>query len=274
MLRVEWYYEPTFKLKSKYLWDFMGDEDLYLRATKEVENETKDEALWAKAMAICEGETKKAKYEYIKLRVLSFKGNDESEITHNEYIDLVSIQSKRDKIEKDLGVKEKTTQKEKKYREGSDKFKGMLLVFAVLFPISVIFFPISVVIGIGNLTLEINDYNSNTEIKFIVDEHSRNLLIFTAIITLWQIYLLFIFYSKKYTFPGLYCLTFIISNVISLILNHIFIKKLSDYYNIEVWPSIFKLYLEPMVLISLAIPLFWVSYFFISNNSKSVFQNK
>ena len=47
----------------------MGDEEFYLKATNEVEAGKKDPALWAKVMAIADGDQKRAKYEYIKLRV-------------------------------------------------------------------------------------------------------------------------------------------------------------------------------------------------------------
>ena len=47
----------------------IGDEEFYLTATKEAEGKDRDEALWAKCMAISEGDEKKAKYGYIKKRV-------------------------------------------------------------------------------------------------------------------------------------------------------------------------------------------------------------
>lgn len=47
----------------------MSDEQLYLSATKEVQGEKKDPAIWAKAVALAEGDLEKAKYRYIKLRV-------------------------------------------------------------------------------------------------------------------------------------------------------------------------------------------------------------
>lgn len=47
----------------------MNDEELYLAATKEVEGENKSLGLWAKVMALSEGDEEKAKYKYIKLRV-------------------------------------------------------------------------------------------------------------------------------------------------------------------------------------------------------------
>jgi len=51
----------------------MNDEELYLKATNEVEGDSKDPALWAKAMVLAGGDQDKAKYEYIKLRVEQFE---------------------------------------------------------------------------------------------------------------------------------------------------------------------------------------------------------
>jgi hypothetical protein len=56
----------------------MGDEEIYLEATREAEGENRDPALWAKAMALCEGDAGKAKYEYIRCRV-------ESQLEKNKY---------------------------------------------------------------------------------------------------------------------------------------------------------------------------------------------
>ena len=47
----------------------MGDEELYLEATNEVEGENRDPALWSKAMALCDGDETKANYKYIRFRV-------------------------------------------------------------------------------------------------------------------------------------------------------------------------------------------------------------
>jgi len=47
----------------------VSDEEFYLTATNEVEAENKKLDLWAKAMALSEGDEEKAKYKYIKLRV-------------------------------------------------------------------------------------------------------------------------------------------------------------------------------------------------------------
>jgi preprotein translocase subunit SecD len=56
----------------------MGNEKLYLIATNEVDNGQQDEALWAKAIALCEGDQEKARYKYITLRV-EVLGNDRVE---------------------------------------------------------------------------------------------------------------------------------------------------------------------------------------------------
>jgi len=47
----------------------MGDEQYFLKATNEVTSGTQEPALWAKAIAISEGDVHKAKYRYINLRV-------------------------------------------------------------------------------------------------------------------------------------------------------------------------------------------------------------
>ena len=45
------------------------DEDLYLKAHKELNSKSKKEAVWIKALTLCNGDTEVAKYEYINLRV-------------------------------------------------------------------------------------------------------------------------------------------------------------------------------------------------------------
>jgi hypothetical protein len=47
----------------------MGDEQLYLTATNELEGGERNEAFWAKSMAQCEGDEQQARYKYISLRV-------------------------------------------------------------------------------------------------------------------------------------------------------------------------------------------------------------
>ena len=59
--------------------NIMGDEELYLKATNEVESGINDAALWAKALALAEGDQEKAKYQYIKLRVEQLAENQPEE---------------------------------------------------------------------------------------------------------------------------------------------------------------------------------------------------
>ena len=49
------------------------DEDLYLKAHKELNSKSKKEAVWIKALTLCKGDAEAAKYEYINLRVNEFK---------------------------------------------------------------------------------------------------------------------------------------------------------------------------------------------------------
>jgi len=54
----------------------MSDEILYLQATEEVESTARIPALWAKSIALAEGDLVKAKYKYIKLRVEQLNQTD------------------------------------------------------------------------------------------------------------------------------------------------------------------------------------------------------
>ena len=50
-----------------------SDENLYLKASQEVENGTQQAALWAKALTVERGDKEKAKYSYIEMRVERLK---------------------------------------------------------------------------------------------------------------------------------------------------------------------------------------------------------
>lgn len=66
----------------------VADEQHYLKATLEVENNTRDEALWAKSLALAQGNAENAKYKYIKLRVeqlLNSQGSDPSTSGHDNH---------------------------------------------------------------------------------------------------------------------------------------------------------------------------------------------
>jgi len=60
----------------------ISDDDFYLQATQEVEGGNQSSAMWAKAMALCEGDEGKAKYKYISLRVVEL-GKENAAIKTN-----------------------------------------------------------------------------------------------------------------------------------------------------------------------------------------------
>jgi hypothetical protein len=70
----------------------MSDEQLFLEATKEASSPARDEALWAKAMALAEGVEDKAKYLYIKMRV---KQLAESRKEQQNHISAKSVDSQQ-----------------------------------------------------------------------------------------------------------------------------------------------------------------------------------
>jgi len=51
----------------------MGDEQLYLKATNELDSGDRDKAVWAKAMTLCEGDEDQARYTYISIRVEQYQ---------------------------------------------------------------------------------------------------------------------------------------------------------------------------------------------------------
>ena len=59
----------------------MNDEEFYLEATNEVDESNQNPAIWAKALALTEGDKEKAKYEYIKLRVERLVADDSETAT-------------------------------------------------------------------------------------------------------------------------------------------------------------------------------------------------
>ena len=91
------------------------DEELYLQATQEVEDEVIDAALWAKSMALAEGDTKIAKYKYIKLRVEQFKQS--SGVEEEKWKREGSIESERiwqkERIEHERIQQEKKIERER-----------------------------------------------------------------------------------------------------------------------------------------------------------------
>mgnify|MGYP001345571630 FL=1 len=83
--------------------DNIDDAGLYLTATKEFEGKDRDEALWAKYMAINEGDEKKAKYSYINRRVEVLKKELINEISkQNHELKLKEQKRKNEAAHKEL----------------------------------------------------------------------------------------------------------------------------------------------------------------------------
>ena len=71
----------------------MSDEEYYLIATNEVDGEDRNEALWAKSIALVDGDESKARYEYIKLRVPQLESKPdttERETPHRKFTKVTS----------------------------------------------------------------------------------------------------------------------------------------------------------------------------------------
>jgi hypothetical protein len=87
--------------------DTINEDELYLQATKEVDEGNQEQALWAKCMALCEGDENKAKYKYIKERVersrdAMVKKIEEARLKYLKSIDNIKFRSLADKVKKYL----------------------------------------------------------------------------------------------------------------------------------------------------------------------------
>ena len=74
------------------------DEDLYLKAHKELNSKRKKEAVWIKALTISKGDSKAAKYEYINLRVESLKNIKDTKHESLDEINFDNLQKYNDTI--------------------------------------------------------------------------------------------------------------------------------------------------------------------------------
>jgi|GEM_PF-845416 len=79
----------------------MHDQKYYLMATEEVDSEHRDAALWAKSIAIVEGDENKARFKYINLRVEQLSLSEDAKDQIGEQ-SLVSL--KKDDFEKNNKV--------------------------------------------------------------------------------------------------------------------------------------------------------------------------
>ncbi|SFK15319.1 Protein of unknown function [Desulfomicrobium apsheronum] len=89
--------------------EVFNEDELYLQATNEVEDGSQDKALWAKCMALCEGDEARAKYKYIKERVdrlrdVKVRKIEEERIKYKKNIDNIKFRSLDDKVRKYLDI--------------------------------------------------------------------------------------------------------------------------------------------------------------------------
>ena len=111
----------------------INEDELYLQATQEVDKSNQDQALWAKCMALCEGDEGKAKYKYIKERVdrlrdVKVKEIEEEKVKYHKNINNMKFRKLDDKIKKYLEIEHIDEFKEILKQNGCD----ILLVHEVV----------------------------------------------------------------------------------------------------------------------------------------------
>lgn len=82
-----------------------GDEGMYLRVTNEFEKGAKNDALWAKALALSDGDIETAKYKYINFRVQSLKAEEEmlARLNHDIPVELKQMLSQKELLSEFAG---------------------------------------------------------------------------------------------------------------------------------------------------------------------------
>jgi len=76
----------------------INEDELYLQATNEVDEKNQEKALWAKCMALCEGDESKAKYRYIKERVDRLRDERVKEIEEQKELMIKLHKEKQEKL--------------------------------------------------------------------------------------------------------------------------------------------------------------------------------
>ena len=151
-----------------------------------------------------------------------------------------------------------------------EKFGGFLLFFACLFPLGIIVAPIAGLIEMGSM---IGAYRgAPAEIKEAVSTFSMDSTILQICVTIFSIYLLYLFYKKKRNFPVLYSWTIVLSWLGQSILVMNFFSELEKYVP-KGFKSIFfnKIFSEPKLIIPFIIQLALLIYFNYSTRVKNTF---
>ena len=278
----------------------MNEEEIYELISEEIESNNTKKGLWTKAFSESEGDEQKAKALYIKHRFDQIKQtqpqvdqetivkDDEEKVTEkkvsNEY--KIKLSDRVIKEEKSLGhyfVKPKdyklfydSVQPPEKslghYDSGQppEKFGGFLLFLAYVLPIGFILAPLSTLLSLGQLTGM--TYRANAEIKEAVRTFSGLTMISQLCLTLFFVYLLYLFYKKKRNFPKLYSWTIILNWLISTFLLINFYNVLEKYLPKDFVSNLFiNLFSEPKIIIPLLFNLVLLIYFNYSTRVKNTF---
>ena len=221
----------------------MNEEEIYELISEEIESSSTKKGLWTKAFSESEGDEQKTRALYIKYRFDQIKQtqpqvdqetivkDDEEKVTEkkvsNEY--KIKLSDRVIKEEKSLGNYYDSVQPPEKslghYDSGQppEKFGGFLLFLAYVLPIGFILAPLSTLLSLGQLTGM--TFRANAEIREAVRTFSGHTMILQVCLTLFFVYLLYLFYKKKRNFPKLYSWTIILNWLISTFL-------LINFYNV------------------------------------------
>ena len=192
----------------------------------------------------------------------------------NEY--KIKLSDRVTKEEKSLGHYYDSVQPPEKslghYDSGQppEKFGGFLLFLAYVLPIGFILAPLSALLSLGQLTGM--TYRANAEIKEAVRTFSSQTMISQVCLTLFFVYLLYLFYKKKRNFPKLYSWTIILNWLISTFLLINFYNVLEKYLPKDFVSNFFiNLFSEPKIIIPLLFNLVLLIYFNYSTRVKNTF---
>jgi len=254
----------------------MNEEEIYELISEEIESSSTKKGLWTKAFSESEGDEQKTRALYIKYRFDQIN-QPQPQIDQETIVkdDEEKVTEKKVSNEYKIKLSDRVTKEEKSlghyYDSGQppDKFGGFLLFLAYVLPIGFILAPLSTLLSLGQLTGM--TYRANAEIKEAVRTFSGLTMISQLCLTLFFVYLLYLFYKKKRNFPILYKWTIALNIFTTYILTWRFfgvLAKFSPYSKSELFWETFR---EPKVLIMLLCLTGIFIYFHFSARVKKTF---